>query len=303
MSVEHTPVLVPDTVAMLASKSDGSYLDATFGCGGHTSALLNVLDQNARVHVVDRDPEAIERATKLQESDSRISISKGTFSQLKQLAHDAGFSSFDGILFDVGISSTQLDSAERGFSFQADGPLDMRMDPTSGKSAKQWLDNAEMGEMASIFKRYGDERNARPIARAIVSARPLQTTFELVEVIRSATRRHDNRKHVATRVFQAIRIHVNDELNELKKGLRQAFDLLAVRSRIATITFHSIEHQCVRHQFAEWSKKPVPHKVPVRGKNDGPIEIIEKGKRASLSEIDRNPRARSAMLQVCQRVR
>lgn len=303
MPVTHTPVLVEETLAATVVNTGGSFLDATFGTGGHTRAILQRLEDNARVLAMDRDPDAIECARELAEDDNRVTCAKGSFGDIKQIAQDCEFSHFDGILMDLGVSSRQLDDAERGFSFQKDGPLDMRMDTTGGQTAAEWLNTAPVVELVNVFKRYGEERNARPIARAITRARPLKTTLELVDVIHSSSRTVDNRKHVATRIFQAVRIRVNDEINELRKGLRNAFELMAMNSRLAVITFHSLEHQEVRRHFTDWTRKSIPHRMPVRGTNEGPLKVVVKGRRASRLEVENNNRARSAMLQVVERVR
>lgn len=303
MPVTHTPVLVEETIAALVVNRAGNYLDATFGGGGHTRSLLEHLDAEARVVVADRDPSAIEAAKSLSVEDERVTVVHGRFSDAKKFAHKNEIQEFDGILMDLGLSSIQLDDAERGFSFLRDGPLDMRMDPSSGFTASEWLNRVSVGELTSAFKRYGEERNSRSIAQAIVAARPLETTFQLVDVVSRASRKVDSRKHVATRVFQAVRIHINDEINELRKGLRQAFDLLAINARLAVISFHSFEHQVVRRQFSEWSKDPVPRRAPVRGKHTGPFRVVVRERRPSRAEIESNIRARSAKLQVVERVR
>ncbi|MCY4142477.1 MAG: 16S rRNA (cytosine(1402)-N(4))-methyltransferase RsmH [Gammaproteobacteria bacterium] len=303
MPVTHTPVLVEETLAATVVNTGGSYLDATFGTGGHTRAILQQLDDDARVLAMDRDPEAVDCARELAEEDSRVTHAKGCFSDIKQVAQDHDFPQFDGILMDLGVSSAQLANSDRGFSFQSDGPLDMRMDPSAGMTAAEWLNTASFVELVSVFKRYGEERNARPIARAIANARPVQSTSQLVDVIQGGSRTVDRRKHVATRIFQAVRIRINDEINELRKGLRSAFELMAMNSRLAVITFHSLEHREVRRQFTEWTTKSVPHRMPVRGTNEGPLKTVVKGKRASRTEIESNIRARSAMLQVVERVR
>lgn len=303
MPLTHIPVLVDETMAALVVNSDGSFLDATFGGGGHTRALLERLSTKGRLLAMDRDPSAVEFAASVALEDDRLKVARGCFSDAKRLARENEFLEFNGILMDLGLSSIQLEEAERGFSFLREGTLDMRMDPTSGFTASEWLNKVSVGELASVFKRYGEERNSRSIAHAIVGARPLETTSQLVDVITRSSRRIDSRKHVATRVFQAIRIHVNDEINELRKGLRQAFDLLALNARLAVISFHSFEHQVVRRQFSEWSKDSIPHKVPVRGKATGPFKVVVRERRPSRSEVESNPRSRSAMLQVVERVR
>lgn len=303
MPVTHTPVLVEETIAALVVNRGGTYFDATFGGGGHARSLLEHLDAEARVLVADRDPSAIEGAISLAVEDDRVTVVRGRFSDAKKLAHENEIQEFDGILMDLGLSSIQLDDAERGFSFLRDGPLDMRMDPTSGFTASEWLNRVSVGELTSVFKRYGEERNSRSIALSIVKARPLETTFQLVDVISRASRKVDSRKHVATRVFQSIRIHINDEINELRKGLRQVFDLLAINARLAVISFHSFEHQVVRRQFSEWTKDPVPRRAPVRGKHTGPFKVVVRERRPTRAEIESNVRARSAKLQVVERVR
>ena len=299
----HVPVLVREVLSTLVIRPDGNYLDATFGGGGHTRAILEQLGDGARLLALDRDPEAVERGKSLAEGDSRLFVAHATFDQITEVSHRNDFKLFDGILFDIGLSSDQLADGQRGFSFQQNGPLDMRMDPTVGESAAGWLNSTSEQSIATTLRKFGDERNAKSIAREIVRARPLGRTQELVEVINRACKTRDSNKHVATRTFQAIRIHVNDELTQLRHGLRNSFELIDRHGRIAVVSFHSVEHRTVRRQFSQWVDSPIPARIPVSGSNTGPMKIVEKGIKPKRHEIENNPRARSAMLQVIERVR
>ncbi len=302
MSVGHTPVLVAEVVSALALCPNGAYLDATFGGGGHTQALLEKLDSSAQVFATDRDPNAISLANELAHTEKRLTTSQTSLSKLLETCKQQQLDSFCGILFDLGVSSMQLDSADRGFSFREDGPLDMRMDPTTGTTAADWLNTAPLPVISSVLSRYGEERNARQIAKAIVDARPLSRTAELVDVVDRSSRIRDSKKHIATRVFQAVRIHINDELNELREGLRNAFHLMAKSGRLAVISFHSLEHKIVRRQFSQWTNSQIPSRIPIRGSPSRPVKFIERGLKPSRREIEANPRARSALLQVIERV-
>lgn len=302
VATKHVPVLVREVLSMLVVRPNGNYLDATFGGGGHTRAMLENIGENARLLAIDRDPDAVERGKQLAAEDSRVEAVHASFDQIAEVSRRNGFEKFDGILFDVGVSSDQLETGERGFSFQKKGPLDMRMDPTDGKPASEWLNTASVQSIATVLRKFGDERNARLIANAIVSARPLSETQELVEIISRASKTQESNKHAATRTFQAIRIHVNDELDQLRQGLRNAFELIAHAGRIAVITFHSLEHRTVRRQFSQWVDSSIPSRMPIRGPNKGPMKVVERGLAPKRQEIESNPRARSAMLQVIERV-
>ena len=302
-ATKHVPVLVREVLSMLVIQPDGNYLDATFGGGGHTRAILEKLSDNARLLAIDRDPDAVERGKLIAEEDPRVVAVHASFDQIVSACRRHKLERFDGILFDVGVSFDQLSDGRRGFSFQKNGPLDMRMDPTTGKSAADWLNSASVQAIASVLRKFGDERNATVIARAIVSERPLSHTQELVDVIDRACKTRDANKHVATRTFQAIRIHVNDELTQLRQGLRNAFELLDRSGRIAVITFHSLEHRAVRRQFSQWVDSTIPARMPIRGSSQGPMKMVERGLTPKRQEIEINPRARSAMLQVIERVR
>ena len=301
-ATKHVPVLVREILSMLVVRPNGNYLDATFGGGGHTRAILEKVDESARILALDRDAVAVERGKQLATEDPRVTVAHASFDQIAETSRANGFERFDGILFDIGVSSDQLEDEQRGFSFQRNGPLDMRMDPTTGQSAADWLNSASVRSITTVLRKFGDERNAKLIASAIESARPLTQTQELVEVIRRACKTRDAGKHVATRTFQAIRIHVNDELTQLRQGLRNAFELIDKGGRIAVITFHSLEHRAVRWQFSQWVDSAMPARMPIRGSNKGPMKLIEKGLTPKRQETESNPRARSAMLQVIERV-
>lgn len=303
MATTHVPVLVEQVTSSLVTNPNGCYLDATFGGGGHTRALLAKLDKEARVLGTDRDSVAIGLAHDLAAQEPRFQAELANFSGLPEIARNRNFKQFDGILFDVGVSSLQLDDPFRGFSFQHEGPLDMRMTQTDDLTAEQWLNSASATDLAHVFQKYGQEKNARTIAKSIVANRPVTTTTDLVKIIQKSSNIVDQRKHIATRIFQALRIVVNDELNELRLGLRRTFDLLALSGRLAVISFHSLEHKLVRQQFSQWSEPPIPARVPVTGSVQGYVKIVEKGLRPTVSEVSTNKRARSALLQVIERVR
>ena len=299
---QHEPVLLDETVTSLVTNSDGDYLDLTFGRGGHAREILRRVSSKAKLLTIDRDPDAVAIASRLASEDCRVSYAHGRFSEIKEIAETRGFKGFSGILMDLGVSSPQLENSKRGFSFTRNGPLDMRMDPTTGVSAEQWLNSADEHTLSLVFHRYGDERNARSIARAIVNSRPLKSTEQLVEAIESCSRRPDPRKHAATRVFQAIRIHVNDELAELDVGLDRGFSLIVEHGRIAVLSFHSLEHRIVKRKFRQWTTAAVPPKLPLRGNPQGQATYVVKGMRPNEMEVRGNPRSRSALLQVIERV-
>ncbi len=302
----HMPVMTEAMVDAIAVNRDGCYVDATYGRGGHARRLLAVLSPRARLLVVDRDAEAIAHATCLASVDRRVRVRRGRFGDLREYLVDSQYGSQSGVMFDVGVSSPQLDRAERGFSFSATGPLDMRMDQRDELTAAAWLNGAPEAEIATVIRNYGEERHARRLARRITAARPLTTTTELAAVITRATPAARAGKHAATRVFQAVRIHINDELAELDRGLDAAFGALAVAGRLAVLTFHSLEHQLVRRLFRRWVEGPaMPERLPVRGRPTPlarRVKSVGKGLRASAAEIAANPRARSAFLQVVEKV-
>ena len=305
---EHTPVLRDEVLAGLAIRPDGCYCDATFGRGGHTAAILDALGPHGRVVAIDRDPDAIRAGRRRFEGESRLTLVRGSFGPLEERLRTAGLEGeLDGVLLDLGVSSPQLDEARRGFSFMQDGPLDMRMDNEAGQSAAQWLAKAGEREIADVLRELGEERFARRIARAIVSARtvaPITSTGRLAELIAAAVPTREPGKHPATRSFQAIRIHVNRELEQLETALPQAVRLLAPGGRLCVISFHSLEDRIVKRFIRrEEQGDPVyaglpnvpPHARPRMKRVGGAIV-------AGDAEVAANARARSAVLRVAERL-
>ena len=279
-------------------QSSGTYIDATFGRGGHSRALLARLGPAGRLYVFDRDPQAITCARELAAEDVRVTVMHAAFSSIA----DCGAREVDGVLFDLGISSPQVDDATRGFSFRHDGPLDMRMDPSSGQSVAAWLALASEHEIADVLWQFGDERRSRLIAKRVVEARrraPLVTTLELVKVVHSCFPHHGGRIDNATRTFQALRIFINDELGEIERALAQALHLVRIGGRILVIAFHSLEDRFVKRRFRELdalAREPATE-------SDLRFRLVaRKSVQASASEIAANPRARSARLRVAARV-
>lgn len=305
---EHIPVLLKESVDALLTSTDGIYVDATFGRGGHSSLILNSLGANGRLIAFDKDPAAIEYANK-NIKDSRFSIVHASFANLKSVLTDLSlFGQIDGILFDLGVSSPQLDDELRGFSFSKPGKLDMRMDTTQGVDAAAWLATVDEDVLADVLWKFGEERFSRRIARAIVNARqlePITTTDQLANIIKLAMPKpkkpHD--KHPATRSFQAIRIAVNEELTDLEQGLEQALDALAINGRLCAISFHSLEDRLVK-QFIRMNEKgeEVPRGLPIK-QSDFNARLTSKGKaiKPSEAEVASNPRARSAILRVAEK--
>ena len=249
-ATEHTPVLLEEALEGLAVREDGAYLDGTYGRGGHARAILGLLGENGRLVAIDRDPEAVAAARRDLGADPRVRIEQGNFAEMGAISATAGIEEgFDGILLDLGVSSPQLDVPERGFSFLAEGPLDMRMDPSLSVSAADWVNSASEREIGDVIKRFGEDRFARRIARAIVARRreeKIETTRQLANLVASAVPAREPGKHPATRTFQAIRIHINDELGALAKALDEAIDCLKVGGRLCVISFHSLEDRIVK---------------------------------------------------------
>ncbi len=288
----------------LRVRTDGRYLDGTFGRGGHAAGVLDRLGAGGRLLLMDKDPEAIAEAERKFGTDARVAIRRGSFADLA--TWDLVREGLDGVLLDLGVSSPQLDVAERGFSFGKDGPLDMRMDPDSGESAAQWLARADDREIADVLFKYGEERQSRRIARAIVARRetqPLERTAQLAELIASVMPRGDSKIHPATRSFQAIRIFINRELADLETGLDAALACLKPGGRLAVISFHSLEDRIVKQFIARHAKAPptnrrmpvVPHFVPT-------LRVISDATKADTAELAANPRARSAVLRVAEKL-
>lgn len=305
---EHLPVLLNEAVDALAITADGIYVDGTFGRGGHSRAILAELSDNGHLLALDRDPAAIAVGEELANKDNRFNIEQCAFSELeKQVNSRLWLGKVDGVLLDIGVSSPQLDEAERGFSFQKDGPLDMRMNPDVGISAADWLATAEMDDIEVVLKTLGEERYGKRIARAIVETREqtaIETTKQLATLVEKASPSREKHKHPATRTFQAIRIYINDELNELNDVLGQAINVLAVGGRLAVISFHSLEDRIVKRFFREQAKgDDLPANFPIRADELNPkVKLIGKAIKASEEELARNPRARSAVLRIVEKM-
>ena len=302
--VAHVPVLLEEAVAALRVRPDGIYVDGTFGRGGHSAAILALLGVRGRLLAFDQDPAAL-AANAL--ADRRLELIHGRFSTMKAELGARGVTRVAGVLLDLGVSSPQLDEAHRGFSFSADGPLDMRMDPTRGETAAGWLNRATEQEIREVIGTYGEERFAKQVAGAIVAARsrePFRTTRQLAEVVGGAVRTREPGKHPATRTFQALRIHVNQELAELEMTLPQAVDLLEPGGRLAVISFHSLEDRIVKNFMREAATADrLPRGLPVRAKDlpQPRLRLVGRAIRPSAAEVEANPRARSATLRVAER--
>jgi len=299
-------VLVDEAVEALAVQPAGVYVDATFGRGGHSARILAALGPDGRLVAIDRDPAAIAAGRARFASEARISLVPGAFGDLAALVRaQVGDRAVDGVLIDCGVSSPQLDDPGRGFSFQADGPLDMRMDPSGGQPASMWLAGAGADEIRDVIATLGEERHARRIADAIVTARaraPLQRTLQLAELVARSVPGREPGKHPATRTFQAIRMFVNDELGQLRRALDAALELLAPRGRLAVISFHSLEDAVVRDFMQRHSQvDPRLASLPVIPPQARPrLALVGRKRRASAAEVARNPRARSALLRVAE---
>jgi len=304
----HQPVLLAEVLTGLSIKPDGVYVDGTFGRGGHAGAILAVLGPQGRLLAMDRDPEAVQSAEQQFGADPRFEIEQGAFTMLSEVVAQRRLQGrVNGLLLDLGVSSPQLDDASRGFSFSADGPLDMRMDPSSGSSASEWLETASEGDIARVLKTYGEERFSRRIARSIVEVRhasPLRTTRQLAELIAAAVPVREKHKHPATRSFQAIRIYINNELDEITAVLGQGCEMLAPHGRMAVISFHSLEDRIVKRFIRdEYRGAQPPQEFPLAGMDYVPrMRPVGKAIRAGEKEVSSNPRARSAVLRVAERL-
>ena len=308
---EHVTVLLDEAVDGLAIKPDGIYVDGTFGRGGHSRHILSKLGPNGRLIAIDRDPRAIATAEALKLEDNRFEIVHGPFSGLAEYIKDLGLAGkIDGVLLDLGVSSPQLDEAERGFSFMRDGPLDMRMDPTSGISAADWLAKADVDDIGWALKTFGEEKFAYRIARAIVADRvetPFTRTLQLAQLIERLCPKREKKKHPATRSFQGIRIYINSELEEIHKVLDGALDILAIGGQLSVISFHSLEDRIVKRFIRKEEKGPeYPPGLPLTdaqmqdGKN---LKAVGKAIKPTAQEIDVNPRSRSSVLRVAVKIR
>jgi 16S rRNA (cytosine1402-N4)-methyltransferase len=309
MNQTHRPVLLAEAVTALLespllqaeSPEQSILIDGTFGRGGHTRALLGAIQPNAQLIAFDKDLQAIAEAKKIK--DARFRIIHSSFASMGQHAEPA---SIAGVLLDLGISSPQVDEAERGFSFRRDGPLDMRMNTTTGLTAAQWLNQAGVDDIAHVIKTYGEERFALPIAKAILARRelnqPLVTTMELATLVASVIKKREPGQDPATRTFQALRIFINKELDDLTLGLQAALDLLKPGGRLVVISFHSLEDRIVKQFMQMHSAVEVPRGLPIRAKDlpQGELELISRIKPSS-AEVSENPRARSAVMRVAQK--
>lgn len=306
VSGEHIPVMRDEAVGALAVRPDGLYVDATFGRGGHSHAILDLLGAEGRLLAFDKDADAIEVAQRRFGDDPRFDIVHASFAELAAVIVERGLAKkVDGLLLDLGVSSPQLDDPERGFSFSQDGPLDMRMDRSHGRSAAQWLAEAEEDEIATVLRDYGEERFARRIARAIVARRaqaPLERTTELADLVTRACPVKEKHKHPATRTFQGIRIFINRELDDLEACLRDSLEILARGARLVVISFHSLEDRIVKRFMRDAERGPkLPKGLPVRhSEYAGRLRVLGKSQRASDDEIAANPRARSAILRIAE---
>jgi 16S rRNA (cytosine1402-N4)-methyltransferase len=294
----HTTVLLREAVTALVTRPDGLYVDATFGRGGHSRAILSQLSPQGRLVIFDKDPEAIAEAGRI--ADARLSIRHEGFRHIGELP--AG--SACGVLMDLGVSSPQIDNPERGFSFRHDGPLDMRMDTTRGQSAAQWLATAEVGQIAQVIRDYGEERFAVPIAKAIAARRqergPLASTAELAELVAGTVKTREPGQNPATRTFQALRIFVNAELEELEQALEASLNLLEPQGRLVVISFHSLEDRIVKQFIAKHAREVVDRRVPFA--TGAPLKLAALDRvKPSAEEVAANPRARSAIMRVAQR--
>ena len=304
----HRPVLLAEVLAALAIQPDGVYVDGTFGRGGHAAAILDELGPAGRLLAMDKDPEAIRSAAAQFGDDPRFEILQGAFTMLSRVVTQRQLEGqVNGLLLDLGVSSPQLDAAARGFSFSLDGPLDMRMDPAAGPSAAEWLQTVSERELVNVLKTYGEERFAKRIARAIVQRRegePLRTTAQLAKLVSAAVPAHEPNKHPATRTFQAIRIYLNHELDDLGEVLAQVPGVLAPGGRLAVISFHSLEDRMVKRFIrAEHRGEQPPEEFPLAGMDFQPrMQPLGKAIHPGVAELADNPRARSAVLRVAERL-
>ena len=305
--LQHVTVLLHEAVDALNIRPNGIYVDGTFGRGGHSRLILSKLGEEGRLVVFDKDPQAIAVANELAAQDKRVSVVHNGFATFQTALDELGIEKIDGALFDLGISSPQIDEAERGFSFRFDAPLDMRMDPTRGVSAAEWIAAADEQELHEVIKNYGEERFSRQIARAIVSQRetaPIDTTRKLAQLVAQNVRTRERGQDPATRTFQAVRIFINRELEEVKEVLPQVTGRLKEGGRLAVIAFHSLEDRIVKQFVKQYSQPPqLPRWAAVKEADlpQPPLKVVGKAVKPSEEETAANPRARSAVLRVAER--
>ena len=303
---QHVAVLQAEALQALEIKPSGIYLDGTYGRGGHSGLILDSLGQDGRLIAIDQDSEAVADGLHRFAGDKRFSLYKRNFEELAAVAEQCGvLGQVDGVLLDIGVSSPQVDTAERGFSFSRDGELDMRMDTENGESAASWLQQVAQADLATVLRDYGEERYANRIAAAIVKARtekPVTSTSVLAEIVKAAHPRWDHQRHPATKTFQAIRIHVNRELDVLRSALTQSVDILKPHGRLVVISFHSLEDRIVkRFMRGENKVQTVPRHLPLPDTPKNPLKILGR-KKPTAAELAENPRARSAVLRFAERV-
>ena len=302
----HVPVLLETAVASLNVRADGTYVDCTFGRGGHSREVLAHLGTRGRVIALDRDPAAI--AAQGEINDGRLHVVHSSFSRLREVLRECRVSTIDGVLLDLGVSSPQLDDTARGFSFRFEAPLDMRMDTSGGATAAEWLARAQEREIREVIRNYGEERFAKQIAAAIVAARsrgPVTTTWQLARIVAQVVRTHEPGQNPATRTFQALRIHVNQELEELTQVLPQCVSVLAPHGRLVAISFHSLEDRIVKRFLRENAQPPqLPKRLPLRAAElpQPKLKLIGRIHRPTTEDIAANPRSRSAVMRVAERV-
>jgi 16S rRNA (cytosine1402-N4)-methyltransferase len=313
-SFKHISVLLNESIDGLAIKPDGIYVDGTFGRGGHSRTILSKLGENGRLYSIDRDPQAIAAAKLI--TDPRFTIVHGPFSGIAEYAEQYDLvGKIDGVLFDLGVSSPQLDDADRGFSFMRDGPLDMRMDPTSGLSVAQWLQHADLDDITWVIREFGEDKHARRIARGLIEYRddennePLTRTGQLAKLISEiAPKNYKEKKHPATRTFQAFRIYINSELEEIDTALKGAAKVLAPQGRLSVISFHSLEDRMVKRFIRKESKGPeVPHGLPlterqIQALGSANLKAIGKAIMPTAEEVELNPRSRSSVLRIAEKL-
>jgi 16S rRNA (cytosine1402-N4)-methyltransferase len=303
----HRSVLLDSAVDLLVNDPEGVYIDGTFGRGGHSRLILGKLGQSGKLLGIDKDPDAIQVARDLAADDARFQPFHGSFAELSAAAEAQGWMKVNGVLLDLGVSSPQLDDAARGFSFMRDGPLDMRMDPGQAPSAAQWLAEADEKDIAYVIWRYGEERFSRRIARLVVERRkeaPLETTHQLASLVSEAVPKKEKHKHPATRTFQAIRIFINRELEDLEAGLNAAVEKLMPGGRLVVISFHSLEDRLVKRFMRDLARGPrLPKGVPVTAEQEASVfRLIGKANKADTGEVSDNVRARSAVMRVLERI-
>lgn len=302
--MSHISVLLHETVdALLGGRTTGIYVDGTFGRGGHTRLLLSKLDEDSQVYAFDKDPQALAVAAELEQEDPRFHIIHASFADIKAELNQCGIDSVDGIMADLGVSSPQLDQAERGFSFMKDGPLDMRMDNSQGKTAAEWLLEVDEEHLANVIFQYGEERYSRRIAKAIKAAGYIETTGQLAEIVKVAHPKWEKNKHAATRTFQAIRIEINKELEDVQTFLPAALEMLKPQGRLAVISFHSLEDRIIKQFIQKESTLPEDTSwgLPQKVQDTRRLKKIDRI-RASAEEVKQNPRSRSAWLRVAERI-